>query len=160
IESPQGPGLSALRSLLREIPGSDIVKLEKATYPRLRLTLEVDSSNLEELQSFIEGICSSLGDSSLKIVDVNRGSLIVDLTGNTQSLRKLEALVTSGELSSELPTELYLATKVKSAKIVRKPRILPYLALLPVLIFLPIPASLKRNILSSTAWSIIFRSAL
>ncbi|MEM6432230.1 MAG: hypothetical protein AAF773_00005, partial [Cyanobacteria bacterium P01_D01_bin.115] len=47
IESPQGPGLSALRSLLREIPGSDIVKLEKATYPRLRLTLEVDSSNLE-----------------------------------------------------------------------------------------------------------------
>ena len=160
VESPQGPGLNTLMSLLREIPGSDIAKLEKATYPRLRLTLEVNDSDLEGLQAFIAEICSFLGDSSLKVVDVNRGSLIVDLAGNTKSLRKLKALVDSGELSNKLPKELYLATKVKSAKIVRKPRILPYLALLPVLIFLPIPTSLKLNVLSASAWSVLFDSSL
>ena len=101
LESPSGPGLEILIVILKEIPSSDIEEFISSTSPRYQVTLDVDADNMDvnQLKQLIRGLGAVIGDDSIRVIKVDRGSLKLDITGNSDKLQRLLELFDSGELT-------------------------------------------------------------
>lgn len=94
LEGPTGPSLAALIELLQQIPSLDIDEIVLETTPRYRLTLDVNANTVEmkDLEKFVAGLSTLLGDDSIRILDVSLGSLRIEITGRPEKLKILEEL--------------------------------------------------------------------
>ena len=101
LESPGGPGLAMLIAVLKEIPSSDIEEFINSTSPRYTVTLDIDADNMDvnQLKQLIRGIGAVIGDDSIRIINVDRGSLKLDITGDPDKLKLLIELFENGELA-------------------------------------------------------------
>ena len=101
LESPTGLGLKALLEILEEIPNLDTDELLKATSPRYRVTLAVDANSvdMQRLRRIVDGLGALMGDDSIRIIDIDEGSLKIEFTGDPRKLHRLIELFESEEFT-------------------------------------------------------------
>ena len=100
IQSSNGPGLEVLIKILQEIPNSNLEELLSNTSYRYKVTLDVDPERIDinQLKQVINGLGSMVGDDSIRIIGVDKGSLTIYFTGDPDKLQRLPELFDSGQL--------------------------------------------------------------
>lgn len=101
IESPTGPGIETLLEILKHITNPDLDESLKMTSPRRRVILDIDANNVDnhQLKRIIDGLGIAIGGNSIRLVDIEEGSLKVEITGNLEKLNHLQTLIETGELT-------------------------------------------------------------
>ena len=101
LEGSTGQGLDNLIVILGQIPNCNLEEIRSRIEPRFQLTLDIDADNIDinRLRQLINCLGTLIGDNSIRIIDVNQGSLKLDLTGDPNKLMHLMKLVENGEVT-------------------------------------------------------------
>lgn len=98
VESPIGPGLPELESLLSKIIATEAKTSEE--YLSFAISGKIHSKTTAEVRAIVELLRKKTGDRSIDVAFFREGSINVLLSGSPKGLKKLQELFESGELEN------------------------------------------------------------